>query len=56
MDKKYVINVTKSTVLNLKSKEEAETMAEVLANRQVQDFIGNLVYITTDIKELSNAS
>lgn len=56
MDKKYVINVTKSTVLKLKSQQEAETMAELLASRQTEDFIGNLVYITTDIKELSNAS
>lgn len=56
MDKKYLINVIRSTVLNLESYEEAEKIAEILQNREQQDFVGNLVYVTTDIKELTNAN
>jgi hypothetical protein len=56
MDKKFLINVTKTTILNLPSEEEAETIANLLVNREKEDFAGNAIFITTDIKELTNAT
>lgn len=56
MDKKFLINVTRSTVVSLGSEEEAEIIANLLVCREQEDFAGNLVYITSDIKELTNAN
>lgn len=56
MDKKYLINVTSTTVVNLESIEEAEVIANILANREGQNFAGNLMYVTSEVKELTNAN
>ena len=56
MDKKYLINVTRSTVIDLRSEDEAEMIANLMVYRDSEETVaGNLVYITTDIKELTNA-
>lgn len=56
MVKKYMINVTRSTILDLRSEEEATTIANLLMNREEETFAGNFVFLTTDVKELTNAN
>lgn len=51
-----MINITSTTVVDLESIDEAEAVANILANREGQNFAGNLMYITSEVKELTNAN
>jgi hypothetical protein len=45
--------MTKTTVVPLNSESEAEMIAQIMSDRECEETIaGNLVYITTEIKEL----
>lgn len=53
MEKRYSITMTKTTVMQLNSENEAEIMAQIMSDRECEETMaGNLVYITTEIKEL----
>lgn len=55
MEKKFVITVTKTAVVPLHSEHEAETLAKIVMDREsIDTMAGNLMYVTTDIKELEN--
>lgn len=55
MEKKFVITITKTAVVPLYSEYEAESLAQIVMDRESMDTLaGNLVFVTTDIKELEN--
>jgi hypothetical protein len=57
VEKKFVITITKTAVVPLYSKEEAEDMAKIFSLRECIDTMaGNLLYVTTDVKELEYAN
>lgn len=56
MEKKYVITLTKTAVIPLESEFEAQEVAKLLVDRECKDnFAGNLLYITSEVKELEYA-
>jgi len=55
MGKTYRIDVVRSTIMELHSEQEAEKIADMLSSREPEQFAGNLVFITTNVKELTNA-
>lgn len=57
MEKKFVITLTKTAVIPLDSENEAQEVAQMLMDRECKDnFAGNLMYITSEIKELEHAN
>ena len=53
MEKNYSITISKSTILPLLSEEEAQRLVEMIVDREMnQTFIGNIIQIETEIKEL----
>jgi len=57
MEKKFVITLTKTAVIPLDSEGEAQEVAKMLMDRECKDnFAGNLLYITSEVKELEYAN
>ena len=57
MEKKYVITLTKTAVMELESENEAQEVAKLLVSRECKDtFAGNLLFITSEVKEFEYAS
>ena len=57
MEKKFVITVTKTAVVPLFTYSEAEDIAKMMSLRDYQETMaGNLVFVTTDIKEMEYAN
>jgi len=50
----YKLKVVKEIILGLETKVEAEQIADLLASREVSNFVGNLSYVYTEIEELEN--
>lgn len=49
MNGHYRIKITKETILNLESENEAKQVAELLSSREVKhDFIGNVCIVHSD--------
>jgi len=56
MEKKFVITLTKTAVIPLLDESEAQEVARILVDRECKDnFAGNLLYITSEVKELEYA-
>ncbi len=57
MEKKFVITLTKTAVIPLLDESEAQEVAKILVDRECKDnFAGNLLYITSEVKELEYAN
>lgn len=55
MEKNFSITISKSTVLPLMSEEEAQKLVDMIIDREMnQTFIGNIIQIETEIKELNH--
>lgn len=53
MEKKYEIVISKIAVVQAVSKEEAFTIADLIASRESDETVfGNLLFVTTEVKEL----
>ena len=56
MEKKFVITITKTAVVPMATEVEAETLAMMMMERESSETMaGNLVFVTTDVKELEYA-
>jgi hypothetical protein len=56
MEKKFVITITKTAIVPLISEFEAESLARLITEREsTETMAGNLMFVTTDIKEMEYA-
>lgn len=56
MEKKFVITITKTAVVPMATEFEAQNLAMMMMDRESSEtMVGNMMFVTTDVKELENA-